>query len=344
MVPFAAEVDCYQSVAYLPPKGINYLLLGCDKMIITILIFMFNILMLIFPQIVLTAARDGLLLWFNNVLPSLAPFIIATNMLMSLGFAKFLGKLLAPMMNRAFALPGVAGFALVTGLISGYPLGAKTVADLHKQGEITNDDAQHLLSFCNNAGPLFIVGVVGVGLFHSSFVGYLLWFTHVLAALVVGLMMARGKKFSRTASTRVSVLFNEFKSSPRPPIGKALGDAVKNAMDSLVFIGGLIIFFSVVVAIGDELLELDDSIYAAIFAGLAEVTGGVKRLSLLAPSYLTVGFTAFLIGFSGLSIHAQTLHFISETGIKTVPYIFAKFLHGVLAGIFAVVFAWILLY
>jgi ABC-type glycerol-3-phosphate transport system permease component len=54
-------------------------------LIIAILVVLFNIFLLIFPQIVLGAARDGLLLWFNNVLPSLLPFMVATNMLIMLG-------------------------------------------------------------------------------------------------------------------------------------------------------------------------------------------------------------------------------------------------------------------
>ena len=63
-------------------------------LIIAVIVFVFNIFLLIFPQVVLPAAREGLLLWFNNVLPSMLPFMIATNMLISLGFAQALGNII----------------------------------------------------------------------------------------------------------------------------------------------------------------------------------------------------------------------------------------------------------
>ncbi|MCL2456865.1 MAG: sporulation integral membrane protein YlbJ, partial [Defluviitaleaceae bacterium] len=150
-------------------------------MIIAILIVMFNIFLLIFPQIILTAARDGLMLWFNNVLPSILPFMIATNMLISLGFVDVLSKFLAPIMQKIFGLPGAAGFGLIAGLTSGYPIGAKTAADLRRNGKLSAQEAQHLISFCNNAGPLFILGVVGAGMFENVRIGYILWAAHVFA-------------------------------------------------------------------------------------------------------------------------------------------------------------------
>ena len=305
-------------------------------MIIAIIIFIFNVFLLIYPRVVLAAAREGLLLWFNNVLPSLLPFIIATNMMIALGFAQLLGGVFAPIMNRVFKLPGAGGFALVTGLMSGYPMGAKVVADLKRQGQISTQDSQHLLAFCNNAGPLFIVGVVGVGLFHSSRIGYILWAAHVLAALGVGVIYGCICGRPMAAST-VGTAFGRPQVRPTQPIGTILGDAVKNAMESMVFIGGLIIFFNVIVAVVAEVIDLDATVYSGVLAGLAEVTGGVKRLAAFEPGFVTLCASAFVIAFGGFSIHAQTFHFMANTGVKAVPYLLAKLLHGLLsAGITAV--------
>ena len=307
-------------------------------MIITILIVTFNIFLIIFPRIVLNAAREGLLLWFHNVLPSLLPFIIATNILIALGFSKFLGKILAPMMEWAFKLPGIGGFALVTGLTSGYPMGAKTIADLYRDGELTTRESQHLLAFCNNAGPLFIVGVVGVGLFGSTRIGYILWMAHILAALILGLILTPRKKLTFSSNASFLQAWKEFRAY-KPAFGTVLGNAVKNAMESLVFIGGLIIFFSVVVAVIGEVIDLDNSIFSGILAGIFEVTGGVQRLSVLGEvNVFILAAAAFVVAFGGLSIHAQTFHFVGGIGIKTLPYLMAKFFHGVIAAGLTVIF------
>jgi len=302
-------------------------------LIITILVITFNIFLLIFPKIVLTAARDGLMLWFNNVLPSLLPFMIATNMLILLGFVNFAGRALSPVMRFLFKLPGAAGFGFITGLTSGYPMGAKTVADLRRSNQLALSEAQHLLAFSNNAGPLFIVGVVGVGLFESARAGYVLWAGHVLAAIVLGILLRpktrpEGGNFLETASpTRPS----------ENNTGQVLGEAVKNAMESMALIGGLIIFFSVVVALAEYLVLPSDALFGGIFAGLAEVTGGVRRLAAPELSIVTLGAAAFVIGFGGFSVHAQSFHFTAGTGIKILPYLIAKVGHGVIAATFTVI-------
>lgn len=301
-------------------------------MIITILIVVFNVFLLIYPRVVLAAAKEGLLLWFNSVLPSLLPFIVSANLLMALGFSRLMGGILAPVMGRVFRLPGAGGFALVTGLTSGYPVGAKTVADLLRKGELSTRNGQHLLAFCNNAGPLFVIGVVGVGLFNSSLVGYLLWTTHVLASLVLGVLL-RGTSgdFENVNSESLSEAWLKYRTY-KPHIGKALADAVRNAMDSLVFIGGLIIFFSVITAVAETALSFDNDIYNGLLAGIAEVTGGVRRISMLGQNAVTLGAAAFIVAFGGFSIHAQTFHFTAGTGIRAVPYLLAKIFHGIIAA------------
>jgi sporulation integral membrane protein YlbJ len=291
---------------------------------------MFNIFLLTFPQIVLTASRDGLMLWFNNVLPTLLPFMIATNMLIALGFADFCSVVLSPVMKKIFRLPGVAGFGLFAGITSGYPMGAKTVADLYKKGQLTTQEAQHLLAFCNNAGPLFILGVVGVGMFQSAYVGYILWAAHILAAFAVGIIFRPKKIFQE------KIIAKSFSRHKSDSVGKVLGDAVKNSMESITIIGGLIIFFSVVLAALETFGLPNENIFGGIAAGLVEVTGGSRRISSLEPTLFTLASAAFVIAFGGFSVHAQSFHFTSGTGIKNHKYIFAKFLHGIIAAIFTV--------
>ena len=50
-------------------------------------------------------------------------------------------------------------YALLLGLICGYPMGAKLTADLFREGKITKSEAQYLLTFCNNPGPVFISSI-----------------------------------------------------------------------------------------------------------------------------------------------------------------------------------------
>ncbi|MCL2286571.1 MAG: hypothetical protein FWC32_09450 [Firmicutes bacterium] len=322
-------------------------------MIILVFLISFKVLFLVFPNIVLAAAREGLLLWLNNILPALLPFMIITNMLVEMGFARLLGNILSPVMRKIFRLPGTAGFALITGLTSGYPIGAKAVADLHKKNEVSTYDAQHLLAFCNNAGPLFMLGVVGIGLFGSAATGYVLWVSHVLSALVLGIFLSRkilckqlscGPNLGPTDTARFvqNNLPGDEKrvlTQPNNGLGAALGGSVKNAMESITVIGGLVIFFSAVMAVLWEVGLPREGITAGLLAGFIEVTGGVRKISEGGISINNLAFTAFSIAFGGFSIHMQTFHFIEGTGIKAAPYLLCKILHGLLAAATTIILA-----
>jgi len=291
--------------------------------------FLFIIFLLKFPQEVLFASQDGLMLWFNNVLPALLPFVVVVNMLTALGAVKTLSGWASPFMRKVFKLPGTGGFALITGLISGYPMGAKTVGDLWRNNEITTKEAQRLLAFCNNAGPLFIVGVVGIGILGDRAAGYTLWAGHVAAALIVGILI-RSKKGEHLTNVPIRVKTK----NKMPNFGKILGDAVKNAMEALVIVGGMIIFFSVVIRAVS--IILGDLPHIGFIAGLIEVTSGAKALGdgvqgAISPARLAA--IGGIIAFGGLSVHAQALHFTADTGIKGWKYILLKGLNGIVAAV-----------
>ena len=61
-------------------------------------------------------------------------------------------------MRPIFNIPGEGAFPFVMGIISGYPMGAKIISKFKQQGICTNEEAERMLSFTNNSGPLFIIG------------------------------------------------------------------------------------------------------------------------------------------------------------------------------------------
>ncbi len=63
-------------------------------------------------------------------------------------------------MKPIFNVPGIGAYAFIMGIISGYPVGAKIVTEFRKNGECSKAEAERLLAFTNNSGPLFIIGTV----------------------------------------------------------------------------------------------------------------------------------------------------------------------------------------
>ncbi|MCL2499327.1 MAG: hypothetical protein FWE90_03205 [Defluviitaleaceae bacterium] len=309
------------------------------KLIIPILVGLFNITLLAFPREALGAAREGLLLWFHTVLPSLLPFAVGMNILIKLGFMRFFGECITPLTKKVFGVGGAGGVAFITGVTSGYPIGAKVIGDLYREGDVKADEAQRLMAFCNNAGPLFIVGAVGLGMFGDAKAGYILWAGHILGALAIGLLgrFMRGtvkEKDNRRTRKDAGHLRTE-------PFGKVLGESVGNAMEAMVLVGGLIIFFNVFFCILHTIFKPDDMIIGGLINGLLEVSGGARMISAHGPDAISLSAAAFVIAFGGLSVHAQAMHFTVGTGVKAGIYLSHKLLHGILAAVFTT-FLWLL--
>ena len=320
------------------------------NIIIPSIIAIFNVLLILNPTEMIAAAKDGLQLWFNQVLPTLLPFVAGANLLAGLGFIHFIGVLTAPVMIPLFKVPGAGAFALLTGLTSGYPMGAKAVAHLRETNQIRQSEAQRLIAFSNNAGPLFVVGFVGAGLFNSVKLGYVMLISHIAAALMIGLtarFFFSGDYSPAITKSGLSQAFREyhdFINNHYKGFGQVLGTSVKNAMEAMMLIGGFIIVFCVVI----KALEISGLFFVlnlfytrdsypwltGFAAGLLEVANGAKMISQGGPpNPASLAVTAALISFGGFSVHGQTAHFIRHTDIKFIPYLAAKCLHALIAGI-----------
>src|SRR5699024_6847086 len=116
-------------------------------------------------------------MWWEVVFPSLLPFFITEELLISFGVVNFIGVLFEPIMRPVFNVPGSGSFAWVMGMASGYPSGAKMSVRLREEIHITQTEAERLLSFTNASSPLFIFGAISVGFFHDAKLGLLIALT-----------------------------------------------------------------------------------------------------------------------------------------------------------------------
>ena len=113
------------------------------------------------------SVAEALALCARSVVPSLFPFLVASSALLALGFGELAAPWLAGLMEPLFRVPGAGSAALVLGLVGGYPIGAKTAADLYRENLVSREEAERLLAFCNNSNPVFLISVLGVGVFGS---------------------------------------------------------------------------------------------------------------------------------------------------------------------------------
>ena len=295
--------------------------------------------LVISPGEAINGAKDGLALCFNVIVPSLFPFFVLSSLVVDLGLAAYLGRAMEGLMRPLFRVSGSCAAAVALGFIGGYPVGARTALQLYEQGLCSKTEAERLLAFCNNSGPAFILGVVGAGVFGDSRVGLLLYLTHALASLLVGLLFRFYGGWERRRAC-----------APRPKpiqtvtLPAAFTGAVSRALQSTLNICAFVVFFAVVLRLlsaygalsgAAALLSLagfEGEWARRLVAGLLELSSGVASLQGSAEFTGRVSMAAFMLGWAGLSVHCQVLSFLVDSGLSARVYLAGKLCHGLIAA------------
>ena len=233
-------------------------------------------------------------------------------------------------------------------LLVGYPTGAKIVANLKEKGICNQEECERLIAFTNNSGPLFIVGTVGCGLFKDSNIGFLLLFTHILACITVGIIFRFWKIKKEHFRFENSSTFNYINVDIQN-LGEVLGSSIKNAINTVVMIGGFVVLFSVINSMlnNTHFFDILTAIFSPIFnmfgipinycenifSGIIELTNGVSKICTNTSS-INIITCAFLLGFGGISVLLQVLSITSKSNISIKPYIIGKLLHGFFAAFY----------
>ncbi len=301
--------------------------------------------LILWPEQAMEAMRDGIALCGNVILPSLFPFFVLSSLVVELGMSQYLGRLLEPVMAPLFRVNGNCATALALGFVGGYPVGARTAIQIYENGQCSRTEAERMLAFCNNSGPAFILGVVGAGVFGSGTVGLLLYLTHLLASLLVG-MLFRFYKPQEGSQTRRS-RGPQFQAASFP---KAFTQSIVGAMQSTLNICAFILFFTVFLRILAHagILKLLGGLLSALLAplgmdqtwaerlltGLVEVSSGVSSLTDGTMSG-RLSMAAFMLGWAGVSVHCQVLAFLGDSGLSVQTYVAGKLLHGGLSALLA---------
>ncbi|MBE6990455.1 MAG: sporulation protein [Ruminococcaceae bacterium] len=271
------------------------------------------------------AVRDGLALCARSVIPSLFPFFVAVSCFTSLGLARDCGRLLAPLTAPVLGCSGAGSVAFLLGLLGGYPVGGRAVAELYRTGSVDRDEAMHLLAFCNNCGPAFVLGVAGRARFGSMGAGLWLWAIHVAAALLTA-QLHRGRG-SRSAPLRPD--------APALSLPDAFLRAVIDGAETMLQVCAFVVFFLAVLRLVTVLTGLSHP----ALAGAVELTGGI---SLLTPDRAGFITAAALLGWGGLSVHCQTVAALRGTDLSLRPQLAGKALQAALsASLAAVVSIWL---
>ena len=238
----------------------------------------------------LQGARQGVELCLKTVIPSLFPFFVLSILLTS----SLLGSripLLRPL-GRLCGVPKGAESLLIPAFLGGYPVGAQSVAEAYRGGQLSRAQAERMLAFCNNAGPAFLFGMAGA-MFPGKWMAWALWGIHIAGALFAALMIpgTPGETVTMPSKTPLS-----------------LSDALNKAIKVMASVCGWVILFRVLLAfLSRWFLWMLPAAAQVTVTGLLELSNGCCELMAVADIPARFCICAGILAFGGLCVTMQTL-------------------------------------
>ncbi len=264
-----------------------------------------------YPAKCLSFAFLGLDLWFRKMIPALFPFMVLSGIMIRMNLTDSFVRVLSPLFRPLYHISGNGIYVLFVGFLCGFPMGAHTISELYKQNRLSKQEAEYLLAFCNNIGPVYVTGfalpILGITHMKTALIG--MYGIPLLYGLFLRRLQPYGsfpclaaKKGSKTAST---------------PFLEALDESVMSALNSITRLGGYMIIFNLLNIVPTLLLK--ERGQRTISACLLEITGGLSMLQKSMPIY-----TLSLLAFGGLSCIAQTNSMLNGTDLSLKKYVFHK--------------------
>lgn len=281
-------------------------------MISIIIIWALIVLFIVQPGVAHDGAEAGAQLFVHALLPYLLPYIILTQWLLKIPSPRKTTRSWKRYMK-----------AYILGSFGGFPVGAVTVSEMLKNGELTRRESGFLLAACHAPGPMFILGFVGTELLGEVSAGWkLLASIHIANLLFFLFTLLLLKKEKKTDETKHNHMNNKTSNSP-------FLDSVKESSSVIMLVATTVIFFSslgnVLTSVISSVFTVDLGITKTILLAIFEMTSGVQSATdhfFTNPVFPFI--IAAIISLNGLSIHMQVFVISKSVNLPITPYVMSR--------------------
>lgn len=291
----------------------------------------FTILFLILTFLILTQSETslyyafyGFTLWYSKMIPSLLPFMIISGILIRMNLTESFANLFHPILKKLFSCSQNVSYTIIMGFLCGFPMGAKVTAELLKSNKITYNEAQFLLSFCNNIGPVYFCSFVIPLLQITNPAPYLFGMYGI--PFLYGIIL-RHSLYKHSLSETVTAPNTHIESMN---LLAAMDKSIHASIQSILMLCGYMILFNLINILPHFMIPS----FHNYISPLLEITGG---LSTLQGNH--VSFCMCMLAFGGLSCIAQTHSMIQSTNLSIKMYIGHKCILTAISAIYYILLA-----
>ena len=285
--------------------------------LLTAVCFIIFGIMLRYSHETVQGARYGLLLWYQSIVPALFPFMVLSSFIISCGGVSYFMMPVWLGLRRLMPISKEGCYVLFTGLLCGFPMGAKTCSDFVFNHRISMREGKFLMTVCNVPSPMFLLGFVYP--FFKDYISSGLFLSSIYLPLLPLIFL----------SYQYHYKFQEFSADDQKSFCQkeaavlSIDDAILDAAELLCKIGGYLVLFSITIQWLKRMEWIPIKIRLSII-GLLEMTTGVRELThaLSFPSaWIAVSSILAFGGFSGMfQVHAVLSSSNSNAGKKQIRH------------------------
>ncbi len=291
-------------------KNIKYIFLT-----LILIIFILNI------NIVLISTKNASILFFNKVFISIFPFIILSDILIYFDYHIFLKNTIGKFISKLFNIDPSVSIIFILSLLTSSPSNAIYIKNMLDNNETDINTANRIINYTYFPSISFVIGVIGVSLYKSLKIGFILWSICLIYNLLIGIYLRRGKIINFNNKTNIIKKDNFFIMLKK--------SFLKGINTSLIILGNLIIF-TIIINLIKEYIYLNP-IILSIISGMLEMTSGIIDISNLNISlFYKLLLTSFILTFSSLSIIFQSRSILSEYKINIKKTLIIKLVFSIL--------------
>lgn len=272
--------------------------------------------MLCFPHASVQGATCGLLLWYRQVLPALLPFSIISYIFIESNYLTTFCKKIHGYTRKILPISSTGIYPFVTGFLFGFPLGSKIVGQLYEKQQLSQKEAQLLLSVSNNISPVFIMNYIvdeNIGI-HAFVIPALvcIYLPPIIYAMILSRIRPCNNHNIKNQAPRSQITF------------KIIDAGIMNGFETMLKLCGYIVIFSILCTC----YQLTPAILSPIMligSSILEITNGISLIctNIHLPIYRFL-LCNTLTAFGGLCSIAQTNAMISHTNLSVQKYILDK--------------------
>lgn len=275
---------------------------------LTLIIFLFNL------DIVINSTLSASYLFITKVFVSIFPFIILSDILFYFNYDLFLKKIFGNIISKLFNVSKSTSIIYVLSILTSHPTNSVYIKEMLDRKEIDENDINKILLTTYFPSIAFVIGTIGIGIYHSIKTGVFLYLTILIKNILIGIFL-RGKNLSKEIQ---SIKKNNI------TLQETISNSIIKGINISYTILGNIIIFTIIVNLLNNYLNINSTILSLI-SGMLEMTSGIFMISNLNINLSQkILLTSFILNFSGLSIIFQTTSILNKYKINIKKILIIK--------------------